>query len=426
MTDILDVLSLPARPFKDLAHVPRDPAEALVVGDETPPRELGLEPAALASLARSVETLYRTRLYPALQICIRRHGAVVLHRAYGYAAGAGPADPHDGPRRPITLDTPFCLYSASKAVTAMVMHKLDEQHLVHLDDRVCEYIPEFARHRKEWITLRHVLCHRAGIPGIPEEAMDLDRLAHPEEVVELLCDARPESRAGRRLAYHAISGGFVLGEVVRRVTGSDPRDVLRKQVIEPLGFRWMNYGVRPEDVSRVARDAPTGLPVLPPFTWLFRRVLGTGFREAVHLASDPRFLTGVVPSANVVSNAEELCRWYQCLLDEGEVGGVRVYDARTVRRARAEQAYWEIDFTLGLPIRYGMGFMLGGNPAGLFGPHTPKAFGHLGFTNIVSWADPERALAVALLTSGKPFLGLDVVRLLQLEVEIDRAFPRLS
>jgi hypothetical protein len=68
--------------------------------------------------------------------------------------------------------------------------------------------------------------------------------------------------------------------------------------------------------------------------------------------------------------------------------------------------------------------MLGDSPIGLFGPDTPAAFGHLGFTNIFTWADRERSLAVALLTSGKPVLSLHAIRLVQFLVEINRAFPK--
>jgi CubicO group peptidase (beta-lactamase class C family) len=149
-------------------------------------------------------------------------------------------------------------------------------------------------------------------------------------------------------------------------------------------------------------------------------------REAVELSNDPRFLRGIVPSANIVSTAEELSAFYQCLLDGGELNGVRVFDPRTIHHATSEQSYREIDLTLGLPIRYGLGPMLGDDPIGLFGPKTGRAFGHIGFTNIWSWADPERALAVALLTSGKPVLSLHMIRLVQLIVEINRAFPRIA
>jgi CubicO group peptidase (beta-lactamase class C family) len=348
---------------------------------------------------------------------------VALQRAIGHARGNAPGDAAGAERVSATPETPFVIYSASKAVTAMLVHKLDERRLFHLDDRICDYIPEFASHGKEWMTIRHVLAHRAGIPNLPPDAMDLDLLDDPEHVVQILSEARPLSRPGRRLAYHAISGGFVLGEVVRRVTGQDVREVLRKELCEPLGFRWMNYGVARADVERVGRDAVTGLPLLPPVAAVFRRALGVPFDRAVALANDPRFLTGVVPSANVVATADELCAFYQCLLDGGALGGVQVFDPRTVRHATSEQTYLELDLTLGIPLRYGLGFMLGGTSLSLFGPDTPYAFGHLGFTNIISWADPARRLAVALVTSGKPFVSLDSLRLWNLLVEIGRAFP---
>jgi CubicO group peptidase (beta-lactamase class C family) len=83
---------------------------------------------------------------------------------------------------------------------------------------------------------------------------------------------------------------------------------------------------------------------------------------------------------------------------------VRVFEPRTVRRATVEQSYLEFDFTLGLPVRYGMGLMLGGRWLSFFGPDTEHAYGHLGFTNIVSWADPRRQIAAALMTSGKPLV----------------------
>jgi CubicO group peptidase (beta-lactamase class C family) len=421
--DLLDLALLPARPFKATCRIPEDLEEITVVGDEAPLRGLGVAHDAVERVWDRVEAMYRTGLYPAIQLCVRRRGAVAIHRAIGHASGNGPDDPPDAHRVPITLDTPFCLYSASKAITAMVVHKLDEQRVLHIDDRVCEYVPEFDAPGKRWITIRHVLAHRAGVPNLPPGAMDLDLLADPARVVEILASLEPVARPGRRLAYHAVSGGFVLGEVVRRAAGRDIRAVLRKDIAEPLGLRWLGYGVRPEEVGAVASDAVTGLPVVWPATWAFRRALGTGFVDAVRMASDPRFLTGIVPAANVVATAAEVAAFYQCLLDQGELDGVRVFDGRTVRRATVEDSYWELDMTLGVPFRYGLGFMLGG-PVSLFGVDTPRAFGHLGFTNIFSWADPDRELAVGLLTSGKPFLSLDLVRLLLLLGEIGRAFPR--
>ena len=140
---------------------------------------------------------------------------MALNRAIGHARGNAPDDPREAPRVPIRTSTPMNLFSAAKAVTAMVIHKLDEQRQLHLEDRVCEYIPEFARHGKERITLRHVVAHRAGIPTLPHEAIDLDLLEDPDRIVGILCDLEPVSAPGRLLAYHAISGGFVLVSIVK-------------------------------------------------------------------------------------------------------------------------------------------------------------------------------------------------------------------
>ncbi len=415
---------LPELHLRSLCAIPEDLEAVTDVGDETPAREVGCSRGAIENIWAAAQALYRTGLYPALQLAVRRRGALVLNRALGHARGNLPGDPPDAEKARVTTRTPFRLYSASKAITAMVIHKLDELHAFHIDDRVCDYVPAFDREGKEWITIAHVLAHRAGIPNLPRGLMDLDLLARPEEIVEILAEQDLLSRPGEKLAYHAITGGFVLGEVVRHATGQDIRTVIRKEFLEPLGLRWMSYGVAPEDVGRVAADAVTGIPPLPPFSALFRRALGASLEDAVSLAQDPRFMTAVVPAANIVANAEELSAFYQCLLDEGEYRGVRVLDPRTVRRATVEQAYLDFDLTLSVPIRYGLGFMLGGRVISLFGPDTGRAFGHLGLTNVFSWADPDRALAVTLTTSGKPFLDPAALTLIRLILAISRAFPK--
>lgn len=405
--------------------MPEDLDAVTSIAEETPARVVGIPAGDVESVWQAVETLYRTGLYPAIQICIRREGEIVLHRALGHASGNEPGSPPDAERVLATTATPFNLFSASKAVTAMVIHQLDDEGVLHIDDRVAEYIPEFAAHGKQWITLRHVLSHRAGIPNLPAEALDPEILLKPDEILDLLCAAKPVARAGRRLAYHAVTGGFVLAEVVRRVCGQDIRAVLREKIGAPLGFRWMSYGVAPADLPLVAVDAFTGLPVPPPASTLLRRALGVDAERAVEISNDPRFRTAIVPAGNVIATAEEASAFYECLRNEGELGGVRVFSPRTVRRATSEQSYWELDLTLGIPLRYGLGFMLGGDLISLFGPDTPHAFGHLGFTNIFTWADPARALSVALLTSGKPVLSPEMARLVQLVLRVNRAFPKL-
>jgi CubicO group peptidase (beta-lactamase class C family) len=424
-TDPLEWIARAPLPGLARCRIPHDLDAVTDVGWEDP----GGSDVARAQIERiwdCVVALYRTGVHPALQICIRRDGCVVLHRSIGHARGNAPQDPPDAERVPLTTASPFDIFSASKALTAMVIHKLDEEHVLHLEDRVCDFIPEFASHGKDRITLRHILAHKAGIPNLPASAMDLDLLPNPERIVSILCHSRPRTRPGRILAYHAVSGGFVLAEVVRRATGEDIRSVLEKRITGPLGFRWMRYGVAPADLPLVVQDALTGPPVPPPLSWVLRGALGVPLARVVELSNDPRYLTGIVPSANVVATAAELSAFYQCLMDGGALGGVRVFEPRTVRHATAEVSYLELDLTLALPLRYGLGFMLGARVPNLFGYDNPHAFGHLGFTNIFSWADPERRLAVALLASGKPVVSTHAVRLIQLIVEITRAFPKLA
>jgi CubicO group peptidase (beta-lactamase class C family) len=422
--DPLTYLSWPTLPWKRLCRVPKDLEAVTDRATETSPRAVRLSRAGIDRIWQSAETLYRTGIHPALQLCVRHRGEIVIDRALGYAAGNAPDDGPDIPKRRVTTDTPFRIYSTSKAITAMVVHLLDDRGVLHIDDRVCDYLPEFSDGAKADITIAHVLCHRAGIPNVPRGAMDLDLVSRPAELVRILANAPLVGRPGRQLAYHAVTGGFVLGEIVRRASGQDIRSVLTKEIREPLGLRWMNYGVAPEDAGEVAVDAITGVPLLPPLGQLMTRALGVPVDEVLALAHDPRFLSGILPSANVVSNARDLSAFFECLRCGGELDDVRVFEPRTVRRATGERSYFEIDFTLGLPLRYGLGFMLGGKWLSMFGLDTEHAFGHLGFTNVVAWADPERELSAALVTSGKPFLDIEVVRLLQCLTTIGREIPK--
>lgn len=372
--------------------------------EEVPARSLGGDDRELEKVWGLVQGLYCSGIHPALQICIRRHGEVVMHRSIGFARGAGPGDPPGARRELVTPETPFNVFSASKAMTATLIHLLDERNLLHVDDLVCDYIPEFARHGKHRIAIKHLLNHRAGIATLPPESMQLDLLNEPDAMFQMICDLRVTSRPGGALAYHAISAGFVLAEIVRRVTGKDIRHVMQREIGAPLGFRWNNYGVDSSDIRRVAHSYFTGAPILPPISNLITSLLGVSLQEAVELSNDPRFLTAAIPSANIVTTANELSLFYQMLLDGGELAGTRLMDFRTVRRATAEQAWLEPDRKLLAPIRYSQGFMLGARYLSVFGPDTDKAFGHIGLTNIVGWADPERQIAAALMTSGKPLV----------------------
>ena len=271
-------------------HVPRDTEAVTTRAAEAPAADAGMTEEGVEKIWKDTVAWYRSGVHPAIQVCVRRQGVVVLDRAIGHARGNGPRDDKDAAKILVTPETPFTVYSAAKGVTAFVIHKLHEKGLLDIFEPVATYIPEYARHGKEGITIAHVLAHRAGVPNLPRDAVDLDRVDDRELMLEILCDAKPTHGPGKRLAYHAVSGGFILGEVAWRVAGKNIREVLREEFGTPLGLRWTNYGVGPEDVEKVGRDYVTGPPILPPLSNLLTRALGLPFDELVELTNDPRFL----------------------------------------------------------------------------------------------------------------------------------------
>jgi CubicO group peptidase (beta-lactamase class C family) len=406
-------------------HVRRDLASITTTGPEADPAAVGLDSKSVEKIWRAARDLYRSGVHPALQLCLRRHGEVVVDRAIGHARGNGPSDGRDSERVLATPDTPFCVFSASKAVTAMVVHKLHERGLLDISDRVAQHIPEYGVHGKESTTIAHVLAHRAGVPTLPRKALDIEHLGDREAIIEVIAGAKPLVKPGTLLAYHAVSGGFILGEIVQRVTGRTIRDVLAAEFLDPLGFRWMNYGVAAEDVAAVGLNYVTGPPLLPPLSNLVSRVLGNPIDAVVELSNDPRFLTAVVPSANIVTNANELSRFFEIFRAGGELDGVRVMEPETIARALTEQSRLEIDLSLGFPTRFSLGLMLGAKVLSPFGRDTDKAFGHLGLINIMGWADPERGLSAAMITSGKPMLYPELPRFFGVMQTITSEVPKL-
>lgn len=407
-------------------HVRRDLDAVTTLGAEEDPASVGLTRDNVENVWKAARSLYRSGIHPAIALCVRREGAVVLDRAIGHARGNGPDDDRDTEKTPATPDTPFCIFSATKGTTAALIHLLDERGLLHIGDPIAEYLPRFAENGKAGITIGHVLSHRAGIPNAPKEALDLAIVENWEEQREFMYAAKPLTRPGKRQAYHAVSGGNVLGEVVREITGKNIREVLAEEILDPLDFRWMNYGVAAEDLDAVALNYPTGPPMLPPLSGFATRALGVHPDEATRMSNDPRFYAGVLPAANGVATANELGRFYEMLRCGGELDGVRVMEERTISRARIPQSHLEVDLSLGLPIAFSYGFMLGGRVLSLYGPNTTQAFGHLGWINIIGWADPERRLSASLITTGKCVLYPELARFWKVAATIGKEFAPLT
>ncbi len=391
---------------------------------ECDPREVGLKPKAVAGVWSAVERLYRTGLHPAITLVVRRQGRIVLKRALGCLRGNGPGE--RGPLVPLSPDAPLCLFSASKSVTALLVHKLVEDGRLRLEDLVVDHIPEFAAHGKHRVTIRQLLAHRAGVPAIPEVDPTPELLRDWDRAVQLLCAARPFDRHFERQAYHALTAGYIVGEIVRRVAGVELNDALRDWIAAPLRGRHLTSGL-PE---RRRDDAPhhwmTGPRPIGPLATYVKNIVGVDFGAAVAASNTDAFLSSVVPAGNIYASADDASRVFQMLLNGGELDGVRVLRRETVEEAVHPVGRIQWDATLRMPMRFSAGFMLGEEPFGLFGRHCGQAFGHLGFVSVLCWADPQRDLSVALLNTGKSIAPSGLLRLIGVLNAIDRACPPLG
>lgn len=385
----------------------RVPGQALV--DRMPTRDIervGVEEPGEVDLQpvwESVRQLYRTGLHPAVALHVRHKGKPILDRTIGHMGGhlARPLDPD----AIVTPDSLFGLFSGSKIVTATLVHALAEDGRVGIDDPVSAWLPGFGRHGKERIRVRHLLNHTAGIPDMPRLERVDEILRTGRMDLERLFDLRPQSEPGARVAYHPMTSWFLIQEIIERATGMGLREAARKRIFEPLGLEDIDYGAPEDQRHRVTRNVVTGPPI-PQFAQkIFDRTLGLGLQQAIELTNSPTFLDVVLPSANILATPAAIGRFMQMLLDGGQLDGRRVLEAGTVQRAITEVTPVQLDGTFGFPMRYGLGYMMGGNRFSLFGLGTRGAFGHLGLSTVVMFADPARDLAVAFLNTGKPVVA---------------------
>ncbi|GAC1629121.1 MAG: hypothetical protein NVS9B10_19870 [Nevskia sp.] len=172
-------------------RVPRDlkPITTIARDAETAAPKAGLANEDAKAIWLALKALYRSGAYPAIGFCLRRNGQVLFDRTIGHAEGQGPGDGAAVPKRLLTPTTPVCLFSASKAVTAVLIHQLAEQGGIDLDQRVSHYLPKFARAGKSDTTVADVLAHRGGFPS-----MDVPKSQRQ------LAEARRRTRNHRRVA----------------------------------------------------------------------------------------------------------------------------------------------------------------------------------------------------------------------------------
>jgi CubicO group peptidase (beta-lactamase class C family) len=381
--------------------------------------------AAVEHIWQAARHWYEAGMHPAIQVCLRHNGRVVLDRAIGHGWGNGPNDQAEAEKVPVTTHTPFCVYSAAKTMSTTVVHMLVERGVISLDDRVCDYLPTYTSHGKHRTTIRHVMTHSAGVPIYTGPKVDLKRMDDSEYTREMLGNLKPLHRPGLVHIYHGLTWGPLVREIVSAATGKSIRDILATEILDPLNFRWTNYGVVPQDVPLVAPSYATGKDQTGPAAAIFRLAVGGSMQRIIPFSNSERYLTSVLPSSNTVSTAYELSRFAELLRRGGELDGVRVIRPETLRFAATECRRLRPDVAVGLaPLRWGMGFMLGSKRFGPFGRDAPAAFGNTGLTNIAVWADPERRLAAGVVSSGKPGPHREANRYTALLDRITSEIPR--
>jgi CubicO group peptidase (beta-lactamase class C family) len=299
--------------------------------------------------------------------------------------------------RPWTRDTVTLVFSTTKGITAIAVNLLVQRGELDLDAPVAKYWPEFAANGKDEIPVRWLLSHRAGLADVTAD-LTLDEVLAWDPVVNALAAQAPIWEPGRQHGYHVRAYGWLLGEVVRRITGVSLGQFVARQLANPLHLDlWIGL---PEEIEpRVARLLPP-LELLDPEAKkvydafiegdaLLGRAM-TGPSRLFHyddMWNRRELHAAEMPSSNGIASARAVARLYAACI--GEVDGVRILDDATVELATEEQSAGT-DAVLGMPTRFGLGFSL---PPMLSPAAGPAAFGHPGAGGSLAFADPEAGIA---------------------------------
>ena len=301
--------------------------------------------------------------------------------------------------RPWARDTIVIVYSCTKGVTAVAANQLIGRGVLDPDAPVVEYWPEFAAEGKGEIPVRWVLSHRAGLAAIDGE-LTLEDVAAWEPVIDAIAAQVPNWEPGTQHGYHTRTYGWIVGELIRRVTGLMPGDYIDREIATPLGLDFY-LGVPESEDARIARIYPAvwddpnlarlADQVLSDPSTLLGRVMG-GPSNLFRYDDmwNTRLMRGAqMPSSNGHSDARALARMYAACI--GDVDGVRLLSDETVARATEVQSSGK-DCVIGQPLTFGLGFAL---PPTLGPSAGPGAFGHSGAGGSIAFCDPDRGAAFA-------------------------------
>jgi CubicO group peptidase (beta-lactamase class C family) len=362
----------------------------------------GLCRPAFRAVGEEFERNFRERGEVGASVCVIHEGETVVD------LWGGVVERTSG--RPWERNTTGLVWSCTKGAVALCVHVLCARGRLDVNAPVASYWPEFAQAGKEAVTVRELLSHQAGLPAL-REPLKPGGLFDWDYVVERLAAEAPFWPPGTRQGYHALTFGYLAGELVRRVSGRPLDRFFREEVAGPLGLDF-HLGLPEADEARVA---PTIRPELPAKGEPVARWLGPAYGDlhslqALVLKNNGGYYAGrayesraahaaVLPSQGGIGNARALARLYAPLALGGVFEGVRLLDADTAAAAGLVQSASAVDAVLLLGMRFGLGFVKAcDNRHGPAGARdslllSEDAFGHPGMGGSLGFADPRARLA---------------------------------
>lgn len=341
---------------------------------------------------------------------------------------------------PWTHDTMAPSFSTTKGVASTLMHIAVDRGLVDYDDPVALHWPEFAQAGKDCITIRQVMAHQSGLYHIRQMIDRADRMLDWDYMVRAIERTAPIHEPGTRTGYHGLTYGYLVGEILQRVTGRAFPRLVQDELVRPLGLDGMYVGAPDEALPRAAELLWPETSVMSPVDVLAHGgvagALLTGGANALQgvlrlvgvqldLASildalAPNGITSfefgahdtlraAIPAANGLFTARALARMYAALAGGGELDGARLMSPATLARATEVQQAPAGRVVIPFDMRWRLGYHGVATTRGV----PKRAFGHFGFGGSGAWADPRRELAVALIVNsglGTPFGDSRILR----------------
>jgi CubicO group peptidase (beta-lactamase class C family) len=304
--------------------------------------------------------------------------------------------------KPWEEHTMVIVFSTTKGATAICAHKLAQEGKLDIDAPVAQYWPEFAQGGKQDIPVSYLLSHQAGLAWVDGE-MSLEEALSWDPVIDALARQTPHWEPGSKHGYHATTYGWLVGEVIRRVSGRSIGAYFRQEIAEPLGLDFW-IGLPPEHDSRVARLVGGLTPntdelddetrammssLMGPDTPLGKALNAPGYVfSAPDVWNSPEVHHAEIAAAGGISDARSIARMYAACI--GDVDGIRLLSADQVATATVQRTSGPNYVILDMDLQFGLGFIV---PSSLVAVGGPRSFGHFGAGGSAGWADPDAELA---------------------------------